>query len=1527
MADCLYYIDVNGKKVGLTEDELIAHLSEPDETGVSPFDQFVKDKTLDLSQIKEPYALQVRRPKKEVSRAIGAGQDITKGGERVRPSQQGPRAAEETKSNEEVVKMRSLYKQLINRSTGLSEMQKSILESDPNALYTTLPVAKVREFALSLIKGLGVEEAVKEASNLYNGMQPVERTMILGGAMDYYSKLANEQQKVGNEKAVIDAAQKELDANEKLKEVTSKLGQLGTDYGRAINIFKEIYKLSNIALVQKLEKNIEEINEIRSKEALTQVKKISSVLKENKSDIQQAANDITEAQLEIESSDETKASKLSEEVARLKKEILERDNAQKATKKNPLKIQRITNDTEYDKRLKDFMQRTRSIASKDDLVDLTYFGLYHIENGITKFSDWYNVMSRKFKGFSKDLKNVYASVREKSIENGADKSLFSTDDEATSFMSELQKESDAKKIVAASKKAAIAEIKKQEKNDPEKARALAPRLAAERIRKDAESNLNMPSTAEEQDYLKKMVKMINQKAKEYYADKKQNIKNVNDILSFAIANNKTDYAIWEKTQAELEDVIDNNENLTEERKEEIKEFLDDYMNSIFDTFLTKNQISDVIREKLIDAGFYKEKIINNKSVKSIDWAKVVGNASNIAEAKERITKSILDLGFTIDQAKPEINAILDQFDSKIADIKTKEVNKIINKGVLNKVKSALGSKVPKTKISRLIELNNKGILNDEKIKEGLAKELGLITLSKEDIAEMRELSTIIDNPDIPYFMKRQFEERLQYIMDTKGGNIDFLENREAVMANKLSSAYNQIQNSTGFARPVSTLFTVAAKTGKPFMAAKVFGKEFANSIADAITILNGRVSRGSSFADLTKVTEGEARVRYLEQGKGKFLGGKFLGKPVYAQLGGKKVDLNPLNAAYSKVKYIQRLLEAVDTLSSATVSGLTQFWQINKQINKFYPELSSKEKAQKVYELMYSLDREAELGKAIESLKAAGVSNPTTYEINRAINERVERARNDEMAKEFYKTIDSLKPMAEKKLKLDGNANPTAEEIQNEAYRMIGGTEPLDVVARGERQAGRETGKVTTVGITSIILMPMDAIQSYINKQVKTSKSKVGTSIANAGDIAFTQTFPFVHSIGRWTEMQLELTPYGAVKGLGYKGFAKLTTQKPDAKISNEEYNELGDDYIIRSVLGTAYTASLMYAISLVKNLADDDEEAKDAIFGVAKAEKYAQERVQSVGKPKETVKIGGRFIPLDLLGNEGRVLGMYADYLTLKNKTPEMEDRSKIYIGALAVINSAIDASWTSNASKYGGMFSAMFKGKEEKYEPQLGKIAGGILGSQIPFNRFQTEMATLLNPKSKQSTDFGTNVLNQMSITKAFTSGKPSFDYRGRNYDYGEIFANSADGVVKMFSKGKYGDEIDAFLSEINFGATDAFQKPKEIEGYKFAIVNPDGTQRAMTSEEYYNFRLKTAQKFNASISADYQFIKEEEIEDNPEETVNLKREIAASKLQNAKLEAFSEIQEATGFSDPYLLKQMAKEKKKIAEKKEKIKKYYKE
>ena len=125
------------------------------------------------------------------------------------------------------------------------------------------------------------------------------------------------------------------------------------------------------------------------------------------------------------------------------------------------------------------------------------------------------------------------------------------------------------------------------------------------------------------------------------------------------------------------------------------------------------------------------------------------------------------------------------------------------------------------------------------------------------------------------------------------------------MSNRLSSVVNQVINLTGFLRAPSTLITVAATTGKPIVAARVFLKELVNAAQEAKTIMKGRVSRGSSFDDLIGTASGQPRVRYLEQGKGKFLGGKFLGKPLYLEIGGKKVDLNPINLGYSKVNIFQ----------------------------------------------------------------------------------------------------------------------------------------------------------------------------------------------------------------------------------------------------------------------------------------------------------------------------------------------------------------------------------------------------------------------------------------------------------------------------------------------------------------------------------------------------------------------------------------------------------------------------------------------
>ena len=104
-------------------------------------------------------------------------------------------------------KVRSFYKNVVSRSKGLTDVQKEILKNDPNALYNTLPYAESRRIARELIEEIGVEKAVLEASKDNTGLAPVERTMLLGAAMDYYAGEAKKFAKEGNEKGLLEAAE------------------------------------------------------------------------------------------------------------------------------------------------------------------------------------------------------------------------------------------------------------------------------------------------------------------------------------------------------------------------------------------------------------------------------------------------------------------------------------------------------------------------------------------------------------------------------------------------------------------------------------------------------------------------------------------------------------------------------------------------------------------------------------------------------------------------------------------------------------------------------------------------------------------------------------------------------------------------------------------------------------------------------------------------------------------------------------------------------------------------------------------------------------------------------------------------------------------------------------------------------------------------------------------------------------------------------------------------------------------------
>ena len=147
---CKYLIEINkGEFKEFTEAEIKDYLLGQDLSKLKPIQN----------------AIQERTAEEEIPRIAGTRKNITEGGEGVRPSKQRTKITAESKGDEEAVRMRSLYKQVITRSTGLTEEQKSILKNDPNALYTVLPAAESKRIALELIQEMGVAEAVAEASS------------------------------------------------------------------------------------------------------------------------------------------------------------------------------------------------------------------------------------------------------------------------------------------------------------------------------------------------------------------------------------------------------------------------------------------------------------------------------------------------------------------------------------------------------------------------------------------------------------------------------------------------------------------------------------------------------------------------------------------------------------------------------------------------------------------------------------------------------------------------------------------------------------------------------------------------------------------------------------------------------------------------------------------------------------------------------------------------------------------------------------------------------------------------------------------------------------------------------------------------------------------------------------------------------------------------------------------------------------------------------------------------------------------
>lgn len=715
------------------------------------------------------------------------------------------------------------------------------------------------------------------------------------------------------------------------------------------------------------------------------------------------------------------------------------------------------------------------------------------------------------------------------------------------------------------------------------------------------------------------------------------------------------------------------------------------------------------------------------------------------------------------------------------------------------------------------------------INNAILEGLGL-KLSKEDSDLAMELTEKLKYKDIPYYVARQYEEIMQYLLKSYQLNSLIREVLlEGMIASMLTSVINTLQNTLGFLKVVSTLFTVMAKSRSIKNPLSVFLKELSLARSEAATIMKGRVSRGISYKDMIEgKTQGEVSVRFLEYYKSD----NWFWKAVTFQ------------------RNVSRFLEATDTFASAASSGLNDYLKIKAYVNKFYPELDAKQKAQIEFDIMYGNVTQADKDKAKDDLIKSGITNPTQAEINRTTYERLVRARDDKAKAEYDKI---LKEKIEEAKLLGISSNK-----QEEWARLLLGDFDY-VVASGQERAQIDTGKLDTIGLATAIAQVYDfainGIKGGLNKQGYTSVTSGVNIVSRIG------LFPFVASIARWTEIAMELTPYGLVKGAAYKAVAVGQMRKDETKKLGEKNMDLGTDFIMRGFLGTLYSAGIFAVIGAInaslKGDDDEEEEKEGAVSTFNKKERIGEEKVASAFKPKQSIKIGDRYLPIQTLGSAYVPVMFWAsmkeqfDAAVKKNEklSPEEKDNlalSMVSAGVATMLTTALESSWYQAAERYGAI------GKFDKgLPPALGTMIGKVFGAAIPGNRFQQEVAQLLQPQSKEQKNFLINVVNQMSIVRAFTPGNANFDFRGRNYDVGQIYANTIDGYRKfLFGAPQYRDEIDNWLTDIKYAASNSYRNTKSEDINAYHKFDDDGRMRNLTDEEWYEFRLVSAKKFNENI-----------------------------------------------------------------------------
>jgi len=559
-------------------------------------------------------------------------------------------------------------------------------------------------------------------------------------------------------------------------------------------------------------------------------------------------------------------------------------------------------------------------------------------------------------------------------------------------------------------------------------------------------------------------------------------------------------------------------------------------------------------------------------------------------------------------------------------------------------------------------------------------------------------------------------------------------------------------------------------------------------------LVNGGVDTGIALSETTHTKEGSPRVRYMENERKKIF------KPLIKNILGRNVNVNPLNWE----KYPQRAMAAADAFSQLMLQEAESYNYIKNDLLKKNPNLSQKEASKKAYEIAFSIDIADAIKQAAQEFKdrgiplsanvSAGVAPMARF--NRRVHEIIEQARSKEAIKAgqlygnryTYKAIDA------------GAMTPFIKLVL--AFRSIG-----------------------------------SSLSARLRSDAKKNNSKAMYQAANAVDavwgLSFDQVLPFVKSVGNIVEKNLEFIPeYGLAKAGVYGAIAGVNKFKGN----DSEYNfERAGEYAFRAAIGQLFLLAMMA-------LADDDEDEKKAIYGAGSRD-YRENKNREQQRPKNTIRIGGNNIPMDLFGSFALSLRNEARKLDAE-RYEDTKIQSALRFGQVVVS----DLYFEKLSRSIDAANRALREDKSGKAESFATNEAAEFLSrTLLPFTALSRQAEQLRDPSKKVTPTFAEQFYKQSGVYLGWKNEKLAFDYRGRKVDVGAAFTSSADGFTKMMKDAPKIDEVDRLIFKYNPALTQM-----SITDDNILVVNEDYVYEPMGRVDFTEFSENSAKKFGEITQA---------------------------------------------------------------------------